>query len=1636
MSNTPLVPGNIDLSNRRVLNNADGSISTIETVSFNVDGKEVLVPTIDEQGNRLSEDEAFNLFVKTGKHLGMFSTVEDASLFAQNLSRQQGERYNSHNRYEQLVRAGFTPDEIKADVAHQRDILLQAGFPDAEVYNHLSQRYGLDMAYDSNYEDVFNNLLDNLSTDDKKSQQAMIEQDVARLSLGDRNYTDEELRNPTVWELRDSQVAFADRPLSPSDRQALIRMKENGEIPERERTPVSQKEERYWEQGIPRATNWTPIRYAENATEAFLAGYQNSTTGLIARGALPNLEIDPSSGLPRKVAAAAGQMLGDVPTFTLGAIGAGTASVPTGPGALGGAVAGGSFLTEGTRHLLMDTYANGKATGPVDFFQRLASSGLEATRAGAVGFATGYAGGVAGAASATIKPQFLAPALRPTVEVATMSTLGPITQGHLPSIDDFIVGAATIGTYKLGGFYTSKLRDIYAQTNIEPNSLIQYATRDPSIREDILSNNNPMPRSLGGHYRPVYALSTKQLSQLEAGRNTWLYLSRPMAAEVAEGVNKRNGIQDPLDAKAARISEFSIPHDANVFWIQSNSDPNMARLFRQFSIEQGSSKYSSGSLRDLLDPAREMFQNPTPEFKRFLESGRGLIGSKEDTPLTNVQGIRMMDRVLLFDTREAKANSLLSSGQREFDISARDLESSISVNEYTGPNAFSRINFLYQTLVDKFQHLNQPANIGEVTVPYLSARLFMGLDGLAKSWLLDGRTDFVQMSIEKPAGQYRNITGPSLSSILNSAQNTRATISPEVASIMNQFGVTMRNNSAADNARMISELREIHRASPDKISKDQLNQAIASFEEASRVVNSPQDPLSLFRTFVVARQAQELATQGVETGLNLESVNSIANNRYLNQRFGAAADALYDYQHALLRYQRDAGLISNRTYEQTIRNNPRFIPLNRVVEDEPIKMTAADIIDPFESMIKQTFSVLAAAERNSTRRLIADQFGSLNSREINRNESVVAPLHRIAELEAVREAVDTAPPSIRIDYRVNGRPERAIVPTEIAKTAQLLDPVSANAFSGLMSVAVKGAGIIRAGAVFHPDFAARNIFRDQFSAAINSTSGYRWFYDGLRGLGAITLHESSHGSGRVASVVNSAASKLFPNLDGYYAEWLRSGGSNANLVSIDRTYSQDMLRTLLRSNNVQNSYPFSVAGVQKVASYLNPVNWLKGGYRGLQQFSEWTEEMTRVGEFIRARESGISSAEAAYRSREVTLDFARIGASMKGMNALAAFFNAQVQGADRTVRQFAAHPGITAERIVAGIVLPSILLSMVRNDYKYNAPDSWVAQALNEVPDWQKQAFWIVPSEVAIFRIPKPHEFGIPFSSPAESFIDHIYANSEDKSYLRRLYDEEYFGAVADQFLLNPYTLATSAIPSIITPIAEVTGNRVFHTSAPIIPPSMENQLPETRYTRNTTEISKEISRILSNIDPLMHSNVGQRIISPTAIDHLVQAYGSSLGRDLYRLLDTALQKAGVLEEINKPARSIEELPFIKAFTVKYPSAGAASINEFFERADLYEMRLASAKALFREGRESSIQRAERILQEEDFGRFTSLRRTIGQISNNIKMIHFNPDMDPEEKRYLIDTMYIQMIELSKAGIDIMDNIERASRMLREERIP
>ena len=131
--------GNIDIYNRPVVKNDDGTISTVMTMGFQPNdgefaGKQVLIPRVSDDGRIMSQEEAIDYYYKTGKHLGVFNDIDSANKYAESLHHQQDDYYNG-NRSERggVMTGGASPIDNIDLIADQEKYMRDNNFTPEQI---------------------------------------------------------------------------------------------------------------------------------------------------------------------------------------------------------------------------------------------------------------------------------------------------------------------------------------------------------------------------------------------------------------------------------------------------------------------------------------------------------------------------------------------------------------------------------------------------------------------------------------------------------------------------------------------------------------------------------------------------------------------------------------------------------------------------------------------------------------------------------------------------------------------------------------------------------------------------------------------------------------------------------------------------------------------------------------------------------------------------------------------------------------------------------------------------------------------------------------------------------------------------------------------------------------------------------------------------------------------------------------------------------------------------------------------------------------------------------------------------------------------------------------------------------------
>lgn len=756
-----------------------------------------------------------------------------------------------------------------------------------------------------------------------------------------------------------------------------------------------------------------------------------------------------------------------------------------------------------------------------------------------------------------------------------------------------------------------------------------------------------------------------------------------------------------------------------------------------------------------------------------------------------------------------------------------------------------------------------------------------------------------------------------------------------------------------------------------------------------------------FRLFATSFRAMELENRGIATGFDLDAARQVVENGLDNPQFKATLQGLLDYQDKTAQYLRDSGVLSRAGYEAMREANRLYVPFQRVMESgspigirispndlqarNPIKGIVGSerrVIDPLESIIRNTYLFAQMAQRNEVGvKLVdllkkADEAGARRVSDTGIDRTAAVQEMAEAGVDRASDLADlvagTRQPVRTDEIRVfrNGRPETYQVTRDLAEAFRGLDVESANLIERMLGAPARA---LRAGAVLTPDFMSRNLMRDFMTAFVNTTKGVFTPIDTMRGLAGVLRQDKD------------------------YQDWYASGGANAALNALDRDYLQTSLRQLTEETGLMTR-AWNVV--------RHPVDFLR-------MLSQVSEEATRLGVYKKIMQEGEGRGamqEAAFASREATLDFARMGSKMRAMNMIAAFFNAQVQGVDRTVRQFQDAPLGTSMRVLGGITIPSVLLWWANHD-----DPRW-----DEIPSWQKDMFWIVMTKDNIYRIPKPFELGVLFGSGPERILD-AYMRDKPKAF------RDFGGSVAGALL-------PGFVPTIAQPLIEQYANRDLFRGHSLVPAAMEKFLPEYQYTPYTTETTKALGQILGAFPGVRDASLEQQsltgavaraITSPIMMENYIRAWTGGLGMYALQAADAGLRKAGVVANPVQPEKTLADIPFIRAFVVRYPSASAAPIQNFTDDYQKNEAYFQTFMGMARQGDAAAAERVAQIGGMVPFARLQGIQQVLTDQTHLVQAIYRNPDITPAEKRQLIDQAYFTMLQVAQAGNETLRMVKQ-----------
>jgi hypothetical protein len=785
-----------------------------------------------------------------------------------------------------------------------------------------------------------------------------------------------------------------------------------------------------------------------------------------------------------------------------------------------------------------------------------------------------------------------------------------------------------------------------------------------------------------------------------------------------------------------------------------------------------------------------------------------------------------------------------------------------------------------------------------------------------------------------------------------------------------------------------------------------------------------------YRAYAVSLRALELEKRGIKTGVDLPSAEAVVNSA--SPKVKAYQKEILQFRNESLQVLVDSGIVKKEVADSWMKDST-YVPFHRLIEGEaagakagsgrsvsdPIKAIKGSdtaIIDPLEMVIKDAAVFLKLAERNKLLKNIIflaekdlDVASAIGIRktpierkpiEVTQQEIAKAVKEQGVSTDTPIEAFNIFRPNKtplaqnEIALYRNGKREIWEVNPEVKRALDNMDYHTSNIFLQTLNGFSKA---LKTGVSLSPDFIARNPIRDQISAFTVSKNGYLPLWDAVKGLGSIIKKDEA------------------------YQKWLYSGGANSAFTTFDVKSLALDLATLDKQTGIIKS-TWNVI--------TKPVHFI-------ELTAQLAENSTRVGEFKRALKKGKSAKQAAYESRDL-IDFAKVGAKGRAVNQIIAFWNAPLQGRARLVEGLIDDPVGVGARVTASMVVPTVLLWWAQKD----------DERIQETPMWVQDNFWVVATDkwedVDPKNPPKPGHLTrvVNGKTQVNNGILYRIPMSQDTAVVsamtRRALDAYYKNDPEAFRDFGKTVMALGEVgymPNAFAPVIEQITNHSFFTDRPLVPHHMIDGpnavLPAYRYSPYTTETAKQLGQMIQAIP-------GGRelgIASPIVIENYIRHWSGTNGMYALQLADQALIKSGFVEDPVRPSTAPGQGPFEKAFTVRYPSANANSIEEFRKEYQSTYLRINTLKDRMRKmdfvGYEKEREAAE---AEGKLVAIKGLNDSLSKVQKIIRDVTNNKDISPDEKRQLIDGLTFQMIEVTRGANEQIKEINMSLKQVEKNK--
>jgi len=788
---------------------------------------------------------------------------------------------------------------------------------------------------------------------------------------------------------------------------------------------------------------------------------------------------------------------------------------------------------------------------------------------------------------------------------------------------------------------------------------------------------------------------------------------------------------------------------------------------------------------------------------------------------------------------------------------------------------------------------------------------------------------------------------------------------------------------------------------------------------------------ALFSTYLTNRHAVTLAKRGKESGVDIPNAE-IFLKKYTNKKvkdpdtgkmitYEQGAKKVDTYlQDGVLKYAYDGGLITKESFNAFKEINKNYMPMARELPRpgesgfikgasnpfKRLKGSKAKIIDPLESILKNTDYIVRMTELNKTKNdfmniiLQAQKKDPLAFDWIKKKKGELKPItvqrkelekffdketldklsdKGVQELAIFRqEAVYPDANSISFRNIKTGKYEVYEVGEDLVTAFRVMDSTSMDLAVKFLTAPTR---LLRSGAIITPDFALPNFFKDTMNATFLSKVGWIPIVDSIRGIFHVVYKDPKKATEA-------------------YKRYLKSGAAFSTLRSVDRTVFDKDAHTLLNKGVMRNEYKIGITNPLGPFKYLTDVSEIS------------TRVMMSEKVYKAAKKKGLSERDALQRAgfeSKDLLDYTRQGTVAGKWNKGVPFFTARINGAVKAYEAGRDRPKKFFAMIGLAVVVPTV------GNYISNLDENGeLDKDYQELPDYIKnnKYYFKVNGKGRFF--PKGFEVGTFFSNLTEKVLDYLRTNEK----------QEFMSYVKD--FAKEHAKGYSPIPTFFRPHIENLFDYSLFREAPILPPSapkdMLNSEYSTEYTNPTIKALAENLTIIAGAD--------NYFANPIYLENIYDSYTGGVGRMVKDAINSIAIKGGIIDDPIRPSDPLTKIPGIRVFQAKDVYGYSKSIQEYYNKTKKYKTIMNTVDYLLKIG---DTERYLELATEVDFDikAVIEIEDQMKGVSKDIKTIYNVKMKDdgtlftPEEKRDLIDDLYKVRIGLAQKALKIIKDFEK-----------